>query len=117
MSFKLNDGEYVFCLIKDQKKINSINFICSFKELNGFSIIMSKIDAINNGLYFYLTLAWITLETTTSLDSIGITSLFSQALANEKISCNVVASLNNDHIFVPFDERYKAIEILNKLNI
>ncbi len=117
MSFKLNKGEYVFCFVKELNMISSIDILCSFKEINGYSIIISKNTAISNSLKYDFISAWITFDTITHLDSIGITSLFSSALSNENISCNVVASLNNDHIFVPFKKRIKALEILNNLEI
>ena len=36
----LNKGEYVFCSIIDINKISMSNIICSFKESDGYSIII-----------------------------------------------------------------------------
>ena len=37
------------------------------------------------------------------------------ALAAEGISCNVVAALNHDHLFVPVDRADDAIAVLDRL--
>lgn len=108
----LHKGEYVFCFINE---ININNIICSFKEPKGYSIIISKEDAIKNNLQFYFVSAWITLEIDSTLDSVGLTSAFSKKLTKAGISCNVVAAYNHDHIFVPYKKRLKAVKILSDM--
>ena len=111
----LNKGEYVFCSIIDINKISMSNIICSFKESEGYSIIISKEEAIKNNLQFYFVSAWITLEIDSTLDSVGLTSAFSKKLTKAGISCNVVAAYHHDHIFVPYSERLKAMKILSDM--
>ena len=111
----LNKGEYVFCSIMDINKININNIICSFKESEGYSIIISKEEAIKNNLPFYFVSAWITLEIDSTLDSVGLTSSFSRELTNAGISCNVIAAYHHDHIFVPYKKRLKAVKILSDM--
>jgi len=111
----LNKGEYVFCSIIDINKININNIICSFKESEGYSIIISKEEAIKNNLPFYFVSAWITLEIDSTLDSVGLTSSFSRELTNAGISCNVIAAYHHDHIFVPYKKRLKAVKILSDM--
>ena len=112
---KLNKGEYVFCSIKDINDINMIDIVSSFKESEGYSIIISKEEAIKNSLHFYFVSAWITLEINSSLDSIGLTSAFSKELTEAGISCNVLAGYHHDHIFVPYHKKAKAMKILGDL--
>ena len=107
----LNKGEYVFCSITDINKISIDNIISSFKESEGYSIIISKEEAIKNNLPFYFVSAWITLDIESTLDSVGLTSVFSKKLKKAGISCNVVAAYHHDHIFVPYPEKLKAIKI------
>ena len=109
---KLNKGEYVYCSVQDLNNTNIVNIICSFKESKGYSIIISKEEAIKNNLSFYFISAWITLEINSSLDSVGLTYTFSKELTKAKISCNVVAAYHHDHIFVPYEKRHKAMKIL-----
>jgi hypothetical protein len=111
----LNEGEYVFCSIENINKINVNNIICSFKESTGYSIIMSREEAIINNLSYYFVSAWITLEIDSTLDSVGLTSAFSKELTKAGISCNVVAAYNHDHIFVPYKEKIKAMKILSDI--
>mgnify|MGYP000381664067 FL=1 len=39
---KLNKGEYVFCSVNNLKNIEISNVIGSFREIEGYSIIISK---------------------------------------------------------------------------
>ena len=91
------------------------NIICSFKESEGYSIIISKEEAIKNNIPFYFVSAWITLEIDSTLDSVGLTSAFSKKLTKAGISCNVVAAYHHDHIFVPYNKRLKAVKILSDM--
>ena len=111
----LNKGEYVFCSIIDINKISINNIICSFKESEGYSIIISKEEAIKNNLPFYFVSAWITLEIDSTLDSVGLTSAFSKKLTKAGISCNVIAAYHHDHIFVPYFDKHKAMKILSDM--
>ena len=111
----LNKEEYVFCSIIDINKISMNNIICSFKESEGYSIIISKEEAIKNNLPFYFVSAWITLEIDSTLESVGITSAFSKKLTKAGISCNVIAAYHHDHIFVPYLDKHKAMKILSDM--
>ena len=42
---------------------------------------------------------------------------FSRALAEQKISCNVIAGYNHDHICVEYNNKEKAFKILNELKL
>ncbi len=111
----LNKGEYVFCSIIDINKISMNNIICSFKESEGYSIIISKEEATSNNLPFYFISAWITLNIDSTLDSVGLTSSFSRELTKAGISCNVIAAYHHDHIFVPYLDKHKAMKILSDM--
>lgn len=112
---RLNKGEYVFCSIDDINKISKPNIIAYIKERHGFSVIISKNEAIRKKLSFYFISAWITLQIDSTLDSVGLTSTFSKALSDEKISCNVIAGYHHDHVFVPFAEKDKAMKVLSDI--
>ena len=77
---------------------------------------MSKKDAEDLGLPFDYVAAWITLNIHSALEAVGLTAAFSTALANNNISCNVIAGYYHDHIFV--DKKYaeKALEVLLEIN-
>ena len=49
--------------------------------------------------------ARITLGVVSSLEAVGLTAVLSARLAEAGISANVVAALNHDHVFVPWERR------------
>ena len=49
------------------------------------------------------------------LAAVGLTAAFSSELARANISCNVIAGLNHDHIFVPVEQALAALEVLLSL--
>lgn len=112
---RLNEGEYVFSTVKDSSIIDRENVICEFKEYEGTTIVIekSKADALHLD-YDYIA-SWITLMIHSSLDAVGLTAIFSTALAKESISCNVIAGYYHDHIFVDVNDVDKALQTLKKL--
>ena len=61
--------------------------------------------------------AWarISLEVHSSLEAVGLTAEISSQLTEKGISANIVAALNHDHLFVPWDRREEALAILHGL--
>ncbi len=114
---KLNGGEYVFCSVNNIEKIESNKIIGSFKEKEGVSIILSKKEAINLRLSYSFIAAWITLRVYSSLEYVGLTATFSNALSNNGISCNVISGYYHDHIFVNINDKDKAMNILKNLSL
>lgn len=115
MSPRLNEGDYVFCTIISQKDINPEKIIGLFKENEGWTVIIDKQFADGLGLSYSYIASWITLTIHSSLEAVGLTAAFSNALANEGISCNVVAAYYHDHIFVAKSDAEKAMKILERL--
>ncbi|MEY4871321.1 MAG: hypothetical protein RLZZ563_651 [Pseudomonadota bacterium] len=57
----------------------------------------------------------ISLTIHSDLAAVGLTAAFSAALARDGISCNVIAGLHHDHLFVPWDRRGDALRALEAL--
>ena len=113
---KLHDGEYVFCMTNDHSVIDSNEIVMIFRESEGTTLILGKETADRIKLDYSFIAAWITLTVHSSLDTIGLTAFFSNALAREGISCNVVAAFYHDHLFVKKEDAAKAMEILIKIS-
>ena len=113
---QLNSGKYVFVQLKSISEINKDEIVCFLNEGETFSVILNEEYAKENNLLYEHITAWITLKINSSLESVGLTSLFSKALADLKISCNVIAGYKHDHIFVNYDKRELAINTLKNLS-
>ena len=72
-------------------------------------------QAMQRGFPIQSRCSWITLGVESALDSVGLTAAFSRALADLSISCNVMAGVNHDHLFVPFDRAADALLCLREL--
>lgn len=111
----LNEGDYVFCAIDDLQSVNADELLLTFREKEAITIITRKEVADNNNLTYFSVMAWITLSVHSSLEAVGLTAAFSAALANEGISCNVVAGFYHDHIFVSKKDAERAVAVLAQL--
>jgi uncharacterized protein len=111
-----NNGNYVFCTVENLTAEYINEAVLIFKELEGNTIIIKKELADIMGLEYSFVASWITLGVHSSLEAVGLTSLFSKALSDKDISCNVVAAYYHDHLFVRKDDTEKAMDILCKIS-
>ncbi len=109
-------GEYVFCTVNNLATINIPDIILLFKEREGFTIIIKKELADHLKLDYSFVASWITLTVHSSLEAVGFTAAISKALAENEISCNVVAAFYHDHIFVNKKDSEKAMDILKEIS-
>ncbi|MFZ1751182.1 MAG: ACT domain-containing protein [Saprospiraceae bacterium] len=112
MTPKLNVGEYVFCTVDDITIIDRRDTICEFKEDEGTTLIISRDKADELHLRYEYVASWITLMIHSSLEAVGLTAVFSDALAQQGISCNVIAGYYHDHIFVDKRDAERAMSAL-----
>lgn len=111
----INEGEFVFCSVTKPPQSLLVSAIATIKEHEGYTLILPKKLAEEKGIDFSYVAAWITLKIHSDLAAIGLTAAFSSALAQHKISCNVIAGYYHDHIFVPHNDGEKAVAILSNL--
>lgn len=112
-----NVGNFVFCTVETltAELINEAVYI--FKEQEGITVIVKKDLADSLGLGYSFVASWITLTVHSSLEAIGFTAAFSEALTRHEISCNVVAAYHHDHIFVHREDTAKVLDILYELSV
>ena len=111
----LHLGEYVFVSTNDSVALDSKEIIASFREKEGTTLILEKEKADALQLDYDYVASWITLNVHSSLEAVGLTAAVSTALAQEGISCNVVAAYYHDHIFVAQPEAKAAMQVLTHL--
>jgi hypothetical protein len=116
MKPEVNEGSYVFCTVGHGVAIDASQIICSFKEKEAVTIILEKSIADSLHLSYSFVAAWITLTVHSSLEASGLTAAFSKSLADEGISCNVIAAYYHDHIFVDRKDAARAMEALQALS-
>ncbi len=113
---KHNIGDFVFCVVDDLTKVNPKDIIMFFKENEGNTIIIKKELADSLNFQYSFVSNWITLSVHSSLTAVGLTALFSKALTEKGISCNVVAAFYHDHIFVDKKDIEEAMDTLTRLS-
>lgn len=116
MKPELQEGDYVFCTLSDLSILDGNETLMIFKEKEGISVILKKEIADLLHLPYSFVASWITLTVHSSLEAVGLTAAFSKALAENNISCNVVAAFYHDHIFVDKKDAEKAIKTLDLMN-
>ena len=115
MQATLNPGSYVFCQAEDLSGVELAEVIGMFREAEGMTLIVRREYADVRGWNYDYVAAWITLRVHSSLAAVGLTATFSGALAGAGISCNVVAALYHDHIFVAEADAERALAVLHAL--
>lgn len=115
MSPQLNDGEYVFCSLTDPSLLQDCEVLGSFREREGLTVILPRLQAERLGLAFDYVAAWITLNVHSALEAVGLTAAFAGALGQAGISCNVIAGFYHDHLFVGQADAQRAMQVLQKL--
>ena len=85
------------------------------REDEGVTVILTRAVADRLGLAYDYVAARITLRVNSALTDVGLTALFSRTLAESGISCNVIAGLAHDHLFVDWDQAARALALLREL--
>lgn len=106
----------MFCSLATLEGIPADWIIGQFREAEGVSLILAQEKADQLGLDYHFIAAWISLEVHSALEAVGLTAAVATALAQEQISCNVVAGFYHDHIFVPLVDQQRALQLLVELS-
>jgi len=113
---ELNPGRFAFVALPDGAALDPSLVVASIREPEGVSVILPEQAALELGLPISLMAARITLSVHSDLAAVGFTAAFSSALGRAGISCNVVAGVHHDHLFVPVEQAQKAMDVLGALS-
>lgn len=107
--------QYGFASIDKESLISRDKVLATFHENGRLAVIAPKsypdpLGIDNEELYEKLTIG-----VHTSLELVGLTAVMATKLAEHGISANVVAAFYHDRVFVQYEKRQKAIELLEGL--
>ena len=84
-------------------------------EREGLTLVVTKQMADERGLDYSCVMNKITLQVHSSLEAVGLTAAFSNALKGADISANVIAGFSHDHTFVPVNDAQRAVLAIQTL--
>ncbi len=87
--------------------------LASFREAEGVTLILEGEPPVLEAAPRW---ARITLTVHSSLTAVGFIARVATALAEAGISCNPVSAWYHDHLFVPWEQRERALEVLRMLS-
>jgi hypothetical protein len=115
MEPRLSEIEHGFGTVAYAEAAAIPGLVATFFEEEGLSVIAPAAALDEAGIAHSPGWARISLTIHSSLSAVGLTAALATALAEAGISANVVAAYHHDHVFVPWEERHRAIEILSRL--
>ncbi len=110
----LHEGVYVFTSVPSGESLPE-TCIATVREAEGMTLVLPEDDVLRLGLPILFRAAWITLTVHSDLQAVGMTAAFAAALTEANISCNVIAAVYHDHIFVPVERAADAMAALRAL--
>lgn len=122
MSPLLSAEEYVFCKVQKESfaaefcQKESPEFLSSFLEADGISLILRKDLAQTKGLGFEGSFALISCQIKSDLQAVGFLALMTSALASAGIAANAISAFSHDHLLVPWQKRERAMQVLQELS-
>lgn len=117
MEPQLWEQPLIFCsvdpLTYDHLEVTPIGM---FREQEGVTLILDQQQADRAHLPYTDLWACITLTIHSSLTAVGLIAAISRELAAAGLSVNPVSAYYHDHLFVLWDERERAMQVLQKFN-
>jgi len=91
------------------------DFEAAIREKEGTTIIAKSEYLDSQKIKYEGPYAKLTINIHTSLELVGLTAALAAKLTEQGISANVVAAFFHDHIYVPYEQRQKAINAILSL--
>jgi uncharacterized protein len=113
----LLEAAYVFCSMGQETYHRlTLQPMGTFREQEGMTVIVSEEQARQAGLPCDQLWACISLRVHSSLSAVGFLAAITTRLAQAGISVNAVSAYYHDHLFVPWDKRETAMDVLGEMS-
>ncbi len=96
---QLPEDHSVFALIREEEGLTAIRRAAPSDDLETLPLF-----------------ARITLQVYSDLEAVGLTAAVSGVLAEQNLCANIVAGLNHDHLFVPYQRGDEALQCLKRIS-
>ena len=107
---------YVFVTLPlGEPALAKLSPVMTFREEEGFTLIIPRQEATAAGLAGAFPCRMITLNVHSSLQAVGFLATVAARLAAAGISANAASAFYHDHLFVPVDRAEEAVNILKQL--
>jgi hypothetical protein len=106
---------YVFAQVPEMPPGGEPGLFAVIREDEGTTLVLTRAQADQLGLAYGYLAGRITLTIGSDLAAVGLTAEVSRVLAQAGISCNVIAGLAHDHLFVDFERGPEALDLLERL--
>ena len=111
----LHAGTWAWCALPAGTSTEGADAVATMREAEGLTVVVPEADAAARGWPVAFRSAWITLTVHSDLEAVGLTAAFARALGDAGISCNVIAGVHHDHLFVPVHRAADAMAALQAL--
>lgn len=113
--YTVSEESYVFVTRPEWDIPNSIRPLMSFLEVEGYTFILKKSDALEYEILYTFSCKLLSFETTTPLELVGFIANIATALSAVGVSTNIVAGYFHDHILIAEDMVDNAIRVLDSM--
>jgi uncharacterized protein len=112
---ELHGGAWAWCALPPGASVDGVAAIATMREAEGLTLVVDEALASARGWPVTFRSAWITLTVHSDLAAVGLTAAFARALGDAGVSCNVIAGVHHDHLFVPIARATDAMAALQAL--
>ena len=110
LGFALRPDTYVYAHVGEPAIVSGVAALVAEDE--GWTVVCTRTTAERERWTYTFEAGWITVETTSDLELVGLTMVLSTWLADAGIACNVLAGRWHDHLLVPVEHADRAMALL-----
>lgn len=111
MQPELQQGKFVFLSLETFSPAIEDHAVMKFRETEGWTVIVRQ-EVAHTLSADTPRWAMITLTVHSDLNAVGFLAAITKRLAEAGISVNAVSAYYHDHLFIPWEKRKQAMQIL-----